>query len=137
MSKIIDEIEKAQLKADIPEFRVGDSVRISSKIKEGEKQRIQLFEGVVLKRQNGGVRETFTVRKIVAGSGVEKTFFVHSPMVAEIKVLKKGKVRRAKLHYLRERIGTKAIRIKTRGMLNVKLAEKPVPVVKTAEVLPS
>ncbi|MDD5455548.1 MAG: 50S ribosomal protein L19 [Candidatus Margulisbacteria bacterium] len=114
MSKIIDELEKAQLKADLPAFNVGDTVKVSLKVIEGKKERIQSFEGIVTKVQNGGVRKNLTVRKVVDGIGVEKTFLVNSPQVPEIKVLRQGKTRRAKLFYLRERLGSKAGRIKAK-----------------------
>ena len=105
---IIQEIEKEQLKEEIPEFHVGDTVRVHGKIREGEKERIQVFEGTVIKRQNGGARETFTVRKTSGGVGVEKTWPLHSPNVEKIVVVRKGKVRRAKLFYLRGRVGKRA-----------------------------
>ena len=108
MNTIIKNIEDAQLKAQAPEFRVGDTVRVSAKIKEGNRERIQVFEGTVLKKQGTGVRATFTVRKISNGVGVEKTWPVHSPNVEKIEVVRKGKVRRAKLNYLRDRVGKKA-----------------------------
>lgn len=108
MSDIIKEIEAQQLKESVDEFRVGDTVRVYGKIKEGNRERIQIFEGVVLKRQNGGSRETFTVRKNSNGVGVEKTWPLHSPNVEKIEVVRRGKVRRAKLNYLRNRVGKKA-----------------------------
>ena len=108
MNEIIKNIEAAQLKADAPEFRVGDTVKVYGKIKEGNRERIQVFEGTVLKRQGGGARETFTVRKNSNGIGVEKTWPLHSPNVEKVEVVRKGKVRRAKLNYLRERFGKKA-----------------------------
>lgn len=108
MNTIIKNIEDAQLKAQAPEFRVGDTVRVSAKIKEGNRERIQVFEGTVLKKQGTGVRSTFTVRKISNGVGVEKTWPLHSPIVTKIQVVRKGKVRRAKLYYLRDRIGKRA-----------------------------
>ena len=108
MSGIIESIEKAQLKEHVDKFNVGDTVRVYAKIREGEKERIQMFEGTVLKRQNGGIRETFTVRKSSNGVGVEKTWPVHSPAVERIEVVRKGKVRRAKLNYLRQRVGKSA-----------------------------
>ena len=107
-SEIIKSIEAEQLKAEVPEFSVGDTVRVHAKIKEGNRERIQVFEGTVLKRQNGGAKETFTVRKFSNGVGVEKTWPVHSPNVDKIEVVRKGKVRRAKLYYLRDRVGKKA-----------------------------
>jgi large subunit ribosomal protein L19 len=108
MNDIIKNIEAAQLKAEVAEFSVGDTVRVHAKVKEGNRERIQIFEGTVLKRQNGGARETFTVRKTSNGVGVEKTWPVHSPIVEKIEVIRRGKVRRAKLNYLRDRIGKKA-----------------------------
>lgn len=108
IKSITEEFEKK----DIPEFSVGDTVVVSIKIKEGDKERIQNFEGFVLKRQNGGISETFTVRKISSGVGVEKTFPLHSPLVQKIEVVRKGNVRRAKINYMRERTG-KAAKIKT------------------------
>ena len=108
MNNIIKEIEDAQLKENITEFRVGDTVRVHGKIKEGNRERIQIFEGVVLKRQGGGARETFTVRKTPNGVGVEKTWPLHSPNVEKIEVVRHGKVRRAKLNYLRQRSGKRA-----------------------------
>ncbi|MDD3221528.1 MAG: 50S ribosomal protein L19 [Clostridia bacterium] len=108
MNDIIKNIEAAQLKAVVPEFHVGDTVRVSAKVKEGNRERTQIFEGTVIKRQNGSNRETFTVRKNSNGIGVEKTWPVHSPIVENIEVVRRGKVRRAKLFYLRDRIGKKA-----------------------------
>ena len=108
MNEIIKNIEAAQLKADAPEFRVGDTVKVYGKIKEGNRERIQVFEGTVLKRQGGGARETFTVRKNSNGIGVEKTWPLHSPNVEKVEVIRKGKVRRAKLNYLRDRVGKRA-----------------------------
>ena len=108
MNEIIKKIEDAQLKESVPEFHVGDTVRVPGKIKEGNRERIQIFEGVVLKRQGGGNRETFTVRKTSGGIGVEKTWPLHSPNVEDIEVVRRGKVRRAKLNYLRERSGKSA-----------------------------
>jgi len=105
---IIREIEKQQLKSDIPYFKVGDTVRIHNKIVEGTRERIQIFEGYVTKRQNGGIRETVTLRRMSGGVGVEKTWPIHSPRVDKIEVVRKGIVRRAKLFYLRERVGKKA-----------------------------
>ena len=108
MSDIIKNIEDAQLKSEVPVCHVGDTVRVHGKIKEGNRERIQIFEGVVMKRQGGGARETFTVRKISNGIGVEKTWPLHSPNVADITVVRRGKVRRAKLNYLRQRTGKRA-----------------------------
>ncbi|MGP4040319.1 50S ribosomal protein L19 [Gracilibacillus sp. D59] len=111
MQKLIEEITKDQLKTDLPEFRAGDTVKVHVKVVEGNRERIQVFEGVVIKRQNGGISETFTVRKISYGVGVERTFPVHSPRIDKIEVTRRGKVRRAKLYYLRNLRG-KAARIK-------------------------
>lgn len=111
MNNIIKNIEAAQVKAEVPVFHVGDTVKVYGKIKEGNRERVQVFEGVVLKRQNGGARETFTVRKTSNGVGVEKTWPVHSPNVEKIEIVRLGKVRRAKLNYLRERVG-KAAKVK-------------------------
>jgi large subunit ribosomal protein L19 len=106
--EIIKNIEDEQLKSDITEFHVGDTVRVHAKIKEGNRERIQVFEGTVIKRQGGSNRETFTVRKFSNGVGVEKTWPLHSPTVEKIEVVRRGKVRRAKLYYLRDRVGKKA-----------------------------
>ena len=108
MNQIIKEIEQAQLKESVDKFSVGDTVKVYGKIKEGNRERVQVFEGTVLKIQGGSNRETFTVRKISNGVGVEKTWPMHSPNVEKIEVVRLGKVRRAKLNYLRERIGKKA-----------------------------
>lgn len=108
MNEIIRNIEAAQLKAEVSEFAVGDTVRVHAKVKEGARERIQVFEGTVLKRQNGSSRETFTVRKSSNGIGVEKTWPLHSPIIEKIEVIRRGKVRRAKLNYLRDRVGKKA-----------------------------
>ncbi len=105
---ILREIEDAQMKADVPNFCIGDTVKVYSKIVEGEKERLQVFEGTVIKRQNGSSRETFTVRRISYGVGVEKTWPVHSPRVEKIEVVRHGLVRRAKLYYLRDRVGKSA-----------------------------
>lgn len=113
MNEIIKNIEAAQLKAEVPQFRVGDTVRVHNLIREGNRERIQIFEGTVLKRQGGGVRETFTVRKTSNGVGVEKTWPLHSPHVVKVEVVRYGKVRRAKLFYLRDRVG-KAAKVKER-----------------------
>ncbi len=109
---LIKSITQEYEKSDIPEFGVGDTVRVSIKVREGNKERIQVFEGFVLKRQNGGISESFTVRKISSGVGVEKTFPLHSPRIEKIELVRKGDVRRAKINYMRERTG-KAARIKS------------------------
>jgi len=111
MNDIIKKIEDEQLKENVGNFRVGDTVRVYAKIKEGTRERIQMFEGIVIKRQNGGARETFTVRKMSGGVGVEKTWPVHTPMIDHVEVVRQGKVRRARLTYLRDRIG-KAAKVK-------------------------
>lgn len=111
--QLINDITKEFQKAEVPVFRAGDTVKVSVKIKEGARERIQLFEGLVIKRQGGGIGETFTVRKVSYGIGIERTFPVHSPLVVEIAVLRRGKVRRAKLHYIRG-LSAKQSRIKER-----------------------
>ncbi len=111
MNEIIKEIEAGQLKAEVPQFSTGDTVRVYGKIKEGNRERIQVFEGVVLKKQGGSNRATFTVRKTSNGVGVEKTWPLHSPNVEKVEVVRRGKVRRAKLNYLRDRVG-KAAKVK-------------------------
>ena len=111
MNEILKKIEDAQLKETVDEFGVGDTVKVSALIKEGNRERVQVFEGTVIKRQGGGARETFTVRKTSNGIGVEKTWPLHSPTVQGIQVVRKGKVRRAKLNYLRDRVG-KAAKVK-------------------------
>ncbi|HBL36167.1 MAG TPA: 50S ribosomal protein L19 [Firmicutes bacterium] len=110
---LIELVEQEQLKKDLPVFGPGDTVRVHLKVVEGERERIQVYEGVVIARANGGLRETFTVRKISGGVGVERIFPVHSPMIAKIEVARRGRVRRAKLYYLRKRSG-KAARIRER-----------------------
>lgn len=110
---LIDKINKKQINPNVPEFRVGDTVRVDVKIKEGKRERIQAFEGVVIARKGAGISETFTVRKVSYGVGVERIFPVHSPSIANIVVVKKGKVRRAKLNFLRNIVGQ--YRIKERG----------------------
>ena len=111
MNDIIKNIEAEQMKQTVPEFRVGDTVKVSAKIKEGNRERIQIFEGTVIKRQGGSNRETFTVRKLSNGVGVEKTWPLYSPFVEDIQVVRRGKARRAKLFYLRDRVG-KAAKVK-------------------------
>ena len=105
---VLSSVVQDYLKTDIPAFNVGDTVKVHVKIKEGNRERIQIFEGFVLKRQNGGIGETFTVRRIASEVGVEKTFPIHSPLVEKIEVVKRGKVRRARLHYMRARTGKSA-----------------------------
>lgn len=109
--EIIKVLEQEQMKSEVPAFNVGDSVKVHLKVVEGKRERIQIFEGLVMKRQNGGVRETFTVRKISYGVGVEKTLPLHSPKIVNIEVVRRGKVRRAKLNYIRARVG-KAAKVK-------------------------
>ena len=111
MNDIIKAIENEQLKSDITDFNVGDTVKVYAKVIEGSRERIQVYEGTVLKRQNGGARETFTVRKLSNGVGVEKTWPLHSPIIDKIEVIRRGKARRAKLFYLRDRVG-KAAKVK-------------------------
>jgi large subunit ribosomal protein L19 len=113
MHKLIQEITKDQLRTDLPEFRPGDTVRVHVKVVEGSRERIPVFEGVVIKRRGGGISETFTVRKVSYGVGVERTFPLHTPKIAKLEVVRRGKVRRAKLYYLRNLRG-KAARIKER-----------------------
>lgn len=110
---IMEAIEQDYKRSDLPEFNVGDTLKVYIKIKEGNKERVQMFEGFVLKIQNGGLGRTFTVRKISSGVGVEKTFPIHSPVIEKIEVVRRGSVRRAKLNYMRERTG-KAAKIKSR-----------------------
>ncbi|MCI6377409.1 MAG: 50S ribosomal protein L19 [Clostridiales bacterium] len=111
MSEIIRSIEKAQLRTDLPQFGIGDTVRVFVKVVEGSRERLQAFEGTVMAKRNGGIRETFTVRRVSYGIGVERTFPIHSPRVDHIEVIRRGKVRRAKLYYLRSLQG-KAAKIK-------------------------
>ena len=111
MNAVIKELEQEQVKKEVPKFKVGDTVRVYAKIVEGARERVQMFEGTVLKRQNGGLRETFTVRRLSYGVGVEKTWPLHSPRVERIDVVRRGVVRRAKLFYLRQRVG-KAAKVK-------------------------
>jgi len=108
---MIKELEKEQLKSDVTPFNVGDTIRVYAKVVEGTRERLQMFEGVVIKRQNGGIRETFTVRRIASGVGVERTWPLHSPRVDRIEVVRRGIVRRAKLFYLRDKVG-KAAKVK-------------------------
>lgn len=113
MQELFAEITKEQLRTDLPDFRPGDTVKVHVKVVEGQRERVQVFEGVVIKRHGGGISETFTVRKISYGVGVERAFPVHSPKIDKIEVMRRGKVRRAKLYYLRNLRG-KAARIKSR-----------------------
>jgi large subunit ribosomal protein L19 len=111
---MIDVVERPQLREDLPDFRPGDTVRVHVRVIEGERERVQIFEGVVIRRRGSRLSETFTVRKISFGVGVERTFPVHSPMLAKIEVVTRGHVRRAKLYYLRSRVGKRATKIKER-----------------------
>ena len=111
MNEILRAIEAEQMRNDLPEFHVGDTVKLHVKVKEGNRERIQMFEGTVIKRQNGGLRETFTVRRLAYGVGVERTFPVNSPIIEKMEVTRRGKVRRAKLFYLSDRVG-KAAKVK-------------------------
>ena len=122
---IIKSIEHEQLKNKIPELKVGDTVRVHQKIKEGNRERIQVFEGIIIKKQGGGVNETFTVRKISYGVGVEKTFLVHSPMVEKVELVRVGKARRAKLYYLRDRVGKAA---KTKENTGARIENKEITI---------
>jgi len=111
MNEIIRAIEAEQLRTDLPNFKVGDNVKVYVKIKEGTRERVQMFEGTVIKKQNGGLRETFTVRRVALGTGVERTFPINSPAIEKVEISRRGKVRRAKLFYLRDRVG-KAAKVK-------------------------
>jgi large subunit ribosomal protein L19 len=111
MLEIIKAIEAEQIRTDLPNFRVGDTVKVHVKVKEGNRERIQVFEGTVMKKQNGGLRETFTVRRVAYNVGVERTFPVNAPIIEKIEIVRRGKVRRAKLFYLRNRVG-KAAKVK-------------------------
>ncbi len=111
MNEILRAIEQEQIRTDLPDFNVGDNIKIHVKIKEGTRERVQAFEGTVIKKQNGGLRETFTVRRVAYGTGVERTFPINSPILEKIEVTRRGKVRRAKLFYLRDRVG-KAAKVK-------------------------
>ena len=113
-SEIIRQIENEQLKENIPQFGIGDTVRVYARIKEGNRERIQMFEGTVISKHGGGISETFTVRRVSYGCGVEKTFPIHSPNVEKVDIIRQGKVRRAKLYYLRDRVG-KAAKVKDKA----------------------
>ena len=131
MNEIIKEIEQEQLKEKVDSFRVGDTVRVHGKIKEGNRERIQVFEGIIIKKQGGGVNETFTVRRISYGVGVEKTFLVHSPRIEKIEVVRVGKARRARLYYLRDRVGKAA---KTKEKVGARIETKEIVI--KEEVVP-
>ena len=120
---IIKSIEHEQLKSKVPDIRVGNTVRVHQRIKEGNRQRIQVFEGIVIKKQNGGLNETFTVRRVAYGVGVEKTFLLNSPLVEKVETVRIGKARRAKLYYLRDRIGKAA---KTKENLGARIEDKEI-----------
>ena len=122
---IIKSIEHEQLKNKIPELRVGNTVKVHVRIKEGNKERIQVFEGIIIKKQGGGVNSTFTVRKTSYGVGVEKTFLVHSPLVEKVEVVRVGKARRAKLYYLRDRVGKAA---KTKELVGARIEDREIVV---------
>ena len=122
---IVKSIEHEQLKNKVPELRIGNTVKVHVRIKEGNKERIQVFEGIIIKKQGGGVNETFTVRKISYGVGVEKTFLVHSPLVEKVEVVRVGKARRAKLYYLRDRVGKAS---KTKELVGARIENKEIVV---------
>ena len=122
---IIKSIEHEQLKNKIPVLKVGDTVRVHQRIKEGNRERIQVFEGIIIKKQGGGINATFTVRRVAYGVGVEKTFLVHSPMMEKVEVVRVGKARRAKLYYLRERTGKAS---KTKEMVGARIENKMITI---------
>jgi len=122
---IIKSIEHEQLKNKIPDLHVGDTIKVHQRIKEGNRERIQVFEGIIIKKQGGGLNATFTVRRVAYGVGVEKTFLIHSPMVEKVEVVRVGKARRAKLYYLRDRLGKSA---KTRENLGARIENKEITV---------
>ncbi len=131
---IIKSIEHEQLKNKIPNLKVGDTVKVHQKIKEGNRERIQVFEGIIIKKQNGGVNASFTVRKISYGVGVEKTFLVHSPLVEKVELVRVGKARRAKLYYLRDRVGKSA---KTKENTGARIEDKEILVKEELVEVPS
>lgn len=133
MNKIIEQIEQRQLRSELPQFKAGDSVRVHFKVIEGQRHRIQVFEGVVIKRQGAGVRETFTVRKSSFGVGVERTFPLHSPKIEKIDVISIGDVNRAKLYYLRAKIGKKARVRAKRDQMTKTTAAKESPEIEAVE----
>ena len=128
---IIKSIEHEQLKNKIPELHIGDTIKVHQRIKEGNRERIQVFEGIIIKKQGGGLNATFTVRRVAYGVGVEKTFLVHSPMVEKVEVVRVGKARRAKLYYLRDRIGKAS---KTKEKLGARIENKEIVVKEDLEV---
>ena len=125
MNEILRAIEAEQMRNDLPEFHVGDTVKLHVKVKEGNRERIQMFEGTVIKRQNGGLRETFTVRRLAYGVGVERTFPVNSPIIEKMEVTRRGKVRRAKLFYLRDRVGKAA---KTKEQVGARIENREITI---------
>ncbi len=127
---IIKSIEREQMKNVIPDLKVGNTIRVHQRIKEGNRERIQVFEGIIIKKQGGGLNATFTVRRVAYGCGVEKTFLIHSPMVEKIEVVRVGKARRAKLYYLRDRLGKAA---KTKEDIGARIENKEI-VIKGAEI---
>ena len=130
---IIKSIEHEQMKNSIPDLKVGDTVRVHQRIKEGNRERIQVFEGIVIKKQGGGLNATFTVRRVAYGCGVEKTFLIHSPMVEKVELVRVGKARRAKLYYLRERIGKAA---KTKEDIGARIEDKEIVIKGVEEEVP-
>ena len=122
---IIKSIEHEQLKNKIPELKVGDTVKVHQKIKEGNRERIQVFEGIIIKKQGGGVNATFTVRRVAYGVGVEKTFLVHSPMIEKVELVRVGKARRARLFYLRDRVGKSS---KTKEQVGARIEDREITV---------
>ncbi|RME66625.1 MAG: 50S ribosomal protein L19 [Verrucomicrobia bacterium] len=116
MNPIVDEISQSQLKSDLPPFKVGDGVRVHTKVREGEKERIQVFAGIVIARKGRGINETFTVRRISYGEGVERVFPVHSPNIEKIEVDRESEVMRARMYYLRDRVGKKAMKVKEKRL---------------------
>ena len=130
---IIKSIEHEQLKDKIPDLKVGDTVRVHQKIKEGNRERIQVFEGIIIKKQGGGVNATFTVRRIASGVGVEKTFLVHSPLMEKVELVRVGKARRAKLYYLRDRVGKAA---KTKEQIGARIENREIVVKAEADETP-
>jgi large subunit ribosomal protein L19 len=127
---IIKSIEHEQMKNKIPALKVGDTIKVHQRIKEGNRERIQVFEGIIIKKQGGGLNATFTVRRVAYGCGVEKTFLIHSPMVEKVEVVRVGKARRAKLYYLRDRVGKAA---KTKEDIGARIENKEI-VIKSADV---
>ena len=130
---IIKSIEHEHLKEKIPVLKVGNTVRVHQKIKEGNRERIQVFEGIIIKKQGGGLNATFTVRRIASGVGVEKTFLIHSPLVEKVELVRVGKARRAKLYYLRDRVGKAA---KTKEQIGARIEDKEITVKATIEEEP-